>query len=61
MNHARIAALERQFQLDDDLEFDAQVREASQLRRWVVEQGFGTDYEPDFHAALAASLKTPER
>ncbi len=57
MNRARIAALERQFRVDDDpgVEMMADVAEFQRFDAWLAEQG----YPDDPHAAIADGLKTP--
>ena len=59
MNRRRLENLERHFQPDDDVSLVDYVAEMNRLRAWVVEKGFGTDFEPDYHGALAAGLKAP--
>lgn len=58
MNRTRIAALERQFHLDDDLgvEMMAQIDEARRAEKWLAEQG----YPDNARAALAAGLRVPK-
>jgi hypothetical protein len=57
MNRTRIAALERQFQLDDDpgMELMADVADFQRFDQWLASQGFADDP----HAAIESGLKTP--